>query len=53
MIAIIPILMMIVGALMFALSANPKVARIGELLFQAGAIAFGISHAGNDVRILH
>jgi hypothetical protein len=38
---IIPFAMLVIGALMYALSANPKLAELGRLLFAAGA--FGIA----------
>jgi hypothetical protein len=42
---IIPLVMAILGALAYALSANPKVQELGRLLFAAGvfALAFGLS----------
>lgn len=33
---ILPLLVAVAGALVFALSANPKLARIGEILFFCG-----------------
>ena len=41
--AYVPALFMLVGLLMFALCANPKLARVGEMLFFAGAISFAIA----------
>lgn len=38
MIAILPLLVAIVGLLMFALSSNAKVAEIGKILFWTGTL---------------
>lgn len=46
---IIPALMIVVGALMYALSANPKLAELGRLLFMAGAIGIAIAFSGNKI----
>jgi Na+/phosphate symporter len=45
MTAILPLVIAIVGALAYALSANPKVQELGRLLFAAGvfALAFALS----------
>lgn len=48
----VSVVFMIVGALMFALCVNPKLARIGEMLFLAGAIAFafGVNGLGLELK---
>lgn len=51
LITIVPILFMVVGALMYALCANPKLAELGRLMFQAGAIAVCIAYAGRGVTL--
>lgn len=51
LITIVPILMMVIGALMYALCANPKLAEIGRLLFAAGAFALAFFFAGRGVTI--
>lgn len=38
MIILIPVLVLIVGLLMYALSANPKLAEIGKIMFAAGLL---------------
>lgn len=40
MIIYLPLLVAIVGVLMYALSANPKLAEIGRLMFACGLLAF-------------
>ncbi len=52
MIAMIPIVAMIVGALMYALSSNPKLAEIGRILFAAGAFALCFALAGKTLSLL-
>ncbi len=38
-IAIIPFVVALIGVLMFALCANPKLVRIGEIMFLCGLMA--------------
>jgi hypothetical protein len=40
MVVYVPLLVALVGVLMFALAANPKLVRIGEILFFCGVLAF-------------
>jgi len=40
MIIALSLLVALVGVLMFALSANPKLVRIGEIMFACGLLAF-------------
>jgi hypothetical protein len=40
MIIVLPLLIALVGVLMFALSANPKLVQIGDRMFFAGILAF-------------
>jgi len=49
--ALIPVLMIVVGALMYGLSANAKVAELGRLLFQAGTIAIALVYASRMVTV--
>jgi hypothetical protein len=49
--AIIPLVMAILGALAYALSANPKVAELGRLLFAAGVFALAFNLAGKTFAI--
>ena len=51
LITIVPILFMVVGALMYALCANPKLQEIGRLLFAAGAFAVAFHFAGRGVTL--
>lgn len=51
LVALIPVLFMIVGALTFALAANPKVAELGKILFAAGAFALCFAWAGKLVSL--
>lgn len=51
LITIVPILFMVVGALMYALCANPKLAEMGRILFWAGAFAVALTFAGRGVTL--
>lgn len=51
LITIVPVLFMIVGALMYALCANPKLAELGRLLFWAGSFAVALFFAGKGVTL--
>lgn len=46
MTAIIPLVMAIMGALAYALSANAKIQEMGRLVFAAGVFALAFSLAG-------
>ncbi len=52
MIAIVPVLAMIIGALVYALSSNGKVAELGRLTFGAGVLVFVYSLASHAVSVL-
>jgi|HubBroStandDraft_4_1064222.scaffolds.fasta_scaffold04316_2 hypothetical protein len=52
MIAIIPILMIVVGALVYALSTNGKVAELGRLTFLAGIIALAFAFSERSISVL-
>jgi hypothetical protein len=43
MIIALSLLVCIIGLLMYALSANPKLVRVGEIMFAAGILAFIIN----------
>lgn len=49
--AIIPIVMAILGALAYALSANAKVQELGRILFAAGVFALAFALAGKVLAI--
>lgn len=51
MIALVPIICAILGALAYALSANGKVAELGRLVFLASMIALMISFASHTVKM--
>lgn len=52
MILYVPLLMGIVGVLMYALSSNQKLVEIGRLLFAAAAFAYAFALAGHVTRVL-
>ena len=47
------LLVAVVGALMYALSANPKLAEMGRLAFAVGLLAFLITIPGHMVGLPH
>ena len=51
LIAIVPLLLCVVGALIYALTANPKLSELGRILFAAGAFALAFSYASRTVGI--
>lgn len=53
MVAIVPVLAIIVGTLVYALSANGKVAELGRLTFFAGMLVEVYVLAGHAVSVLH
>ena len=46
MVIYLSLLVAIIGLLMFALAKDPKLLRVGEILFGAGALAFLLGFAG-------
>lgn len=52
MIAALPIIAMVVGALMYALSSNGKIQELGRILFAAGAFALLFALSGKTVSLL-
>lgn len=52
LIAIVPIIVALVGVLMFALCANPKLSQIGFALFQIGTLWAVYVTLGRTVRLL-
>jgi hypothetical protein len=51
-IAALPIIAMVVGALMYALSSNGKIQELGRILFAAGAFALLFALSGKTVSLL-
>ena len=49
LIAIIPVLMIVIGVLMYALSSNAKVAEIGRLMTAAGLFALAFAMSGKTI----
>ncbi len=50
-IAILPILFALVGALVYALSANAKAGELGKLAYFAGMLALAFALASHVVRV--
>ena len=51
MIIYLPLLIALIGVLMYALCVNPKLAEIGRLMFAVGLLAF-LLHADALVRVV-
>lgn len=47
----IPLVFMFIGAAVYVLAANPKLAELGRLLFLAGAIALGLGLTGRSLAL--
>ena len=52
MIILLPLLIAVVGLLMYALSANPKIVEIGRILFWTGLLAFLLTDS-SLVTVIH
>lgn len=50
-IALLPLLVAVVGVLVYALASSPKMAEIGRLAFAAGLLAFLLLSGGSLVAI--
>lgn len=46
------LLVALVGVLMYALCANPKLSEIGRLMFFAGLLAFLLGSAGELIKLV-
>ena len=52
MIVFLPLLVALVGVLVYALSTNPKVAEMGRIAFFCGLLAFLLAGPGQAVSLL-
>jgi hypothetical protein len=52
MILVLPLLICLVGLLMYALSANPKLAEIGRMMFWVGLLAFLLAAPSGMVEVI-
>ena len=53
MIIYLSLLVCVIGALVYALSANPKLQEMGRLAFGCGLLAFLITAPGHLVSLIH
>lgn len=53
MLIVLSLLVSIAGALVYALSANPKLQEMGRLAFAMGLLAFLLGNAGPVIDLLH
>jgi len=52
MIILLPLLVALVGVLMYALCANPKLAEVGRIMFFAGLLAFLLVYHGQPITVV-
>lgn len=52
MIIFLPLLVAIIGAMMYALCANPKLVEIGRLMFACGLLAFLLVYHGQPITVV-
>jgi Na+/phosphate symporter len=52
MVILLPLLIALVGVLMYALSANPKLQEIGRIMFFSGLLAFLLQAGPNAISLL-
>lgn len=50
-VALLPVWMMLAGALLYGLSQNAKVAELGRCLFLSGAIGIAVAYASKLVTL--
>lgn len=53
MIVLLPLLVAVVGVLMYALATNPKVAEMGRIAFFAGLLAFLLMGGDQVISLLN
>lgn len=52
MVILLPLLVALVGVLMYALSANPRLVEIGRIMFAAGLLAFLLGAAPAMLKVI-
>lgn len=52
MIILLPLLVSLIGVLMYALCANPKLSEIGRLMFSCGLLAFLLIYHGQAITVV-
>lgn len=52
MVILLPLLIALVGVLMYALSANPKLVEIGRMMFWVGLLAFLLQAPSGMMKVL-
>ena len=50
-ITIVPIVMIVGGALIYSFATNPKLAEVGKWIMVAGLFAFAFANAGRTVNL--
>jgi len=49
---VLPLLIALIGVLMYALSANPKLNEVGRIMFFCGLLAFLLTGGAEAIRVL-
>ena len=52
MIILLPLLICVVGLMMYALAANPKLVEVGRMMFWVGLLAFLLSGPSHLVEVI-
>jgi len=52
MIILLPLLVAIIGVLMYVLCSNPKLSEIGRIMFFAGLLAFLLGYHGQAITVV-
>jgi hypothetical protein len=52
MIILLPLLVSLIGVLMYVLCANPKLSEIGRLMFACGLLAFLLVYHGQPITVV-
>jgi hypothetical protein len=52
MVAFVAVVVALVGAVVYGLASNPKVAELGRIAFAAGLLVTLLAFAGHAIRIL-
>lgn len=51
LVILLPLLVALIGVLMYALCVNPKLAEVGRIMFWTGLLAFLLSYHGQVISI--
>lgn len=52
MLIVLPLLVAVIGLLMYVLASNPKVVEVGRIMFWTGLLAFLLGGAGHLIQAI-